>query len=181
VTAVAAGLVGGVLGPFVMASKERRQARAHVAERLETVERSRWALDGVTKAEFRTARTDFAAAALVARVPRTIVERYVELAKLARRLSDRSAEDESGSEHGGGIPSEIDWLVKDAARMVTAHVWAPTRALFLQRLRLRRLAARAASVRTELGPTVPTHWWPNPDPIGHRRSAPATDKTPSWQ
>lgn len=82
VSSLVAALIGGVIAPQITQSKERRAARAVVRERIADVESLRWLEYPYT--DFKRALAALEAAALVARVPRTAVQRYVRASEAAR-------------------------------------------------------------------------------------------------
>ena len=81
-----AGGVGGLVTQYVSRGAERRQARGSVREALSEVERLRWTFDlqDDEVREFRRALRSFASAALVAGMPRRLVDRYEHMAQVSR-------------------------------------------------------------------------------------------------
>ena len=107
-----------------------------------------------------TALHAFGAAALLVGLPRVVVQRYERIATIARWTSDHdprlSPEDEG--DHGG-VPSEVDRLVKAIAEDVLAHAWSPLRARLGARRRAHALGYREGQARAEVGDEVPRAIW----------------------
>jgi len=131
-----AGLAGGAIVPYLTNIRDRRVARAAVAEQLAVVEGARWAGSG-TWAEFIKAITVFEAKAMIAGIPRPVVDHYTRLARVGRATSEADVERTGGIEHSGGIGMKLSEVIKAARDLIVDHVWHPHTAF------LRRTAALA--------------------------------------
>ena len=92
---VAAAGIGSPLTQFVSRSGERRALRTKVREELSTLEWLRWAVADEAEmqrrsAELLSARRRLLSAAMLANVPRKLVEEYGRLALAARESSRKS-------------------------------------------------------------------------------------------
>jgi hypothetical protein len=137
--------VGTVTGQWVGATKDRRAARAEALKALAEVENARWA--GTPEAAhptFRRVLRDLQTAALVARLPRPIVDTYLVLATAGHSLSQQDAEVTPDPEYAGGIDAHLDDLIQDAARLVTDVAWSNGGLRWFRRVHMRhkRLLAR---------------------------------------
>lgn len=146
---VVGGVLGGVAAPYLTSARDRREARARVAEALGHLEQQRWAFNG-SQEDFRTALTAFTGAALVAGLPRGVVERHEHFAGVARWLSQQDYESQPDSHFAGAVPSRVADLVKAHLVLVRRHVWSPWRARLGYRRAVRDLARAEAAVRAEM-------------------------------
>lgn len=135
VTTLATALgVGGIIGQWYGAGKDRRTARAAVLQELAAVERARWwtVEHGADWSKLELTIRNLQSAALIARVPRSAVMPYSQLATAAFQASCDEAE-ERGDPDYAGIPTEIADAVREAAEVVSRAAWSPpaTRWLWL--------------------------------------------------
>ena len=96
--AVAGGLVGGALVPFLSLARDRRSARSSVRLRLAEAERARWARQANrdTDSEIYEILSRLEVEAVVAGIPRSVIELYVVLAEVGYD-SSHSAHSASGA------------------------------------------------------------------------------------
>jgi hypothetical protein len=126
--AAVGAVITAVVGPIVSQRGARRDVRADVLRRVGDVESTRWAETGRDK--FRAATVHLRAAGLVAGANRSLVDRYLYLAHVARRASEVTREQMSQEdlrEYGSSIPASLSELVRDAASLLTEHLWHPYR------------------------------------------------------
>jgi hypothetical protein len=142
--AAVGALITAVVGPTVSQRGARRDVRADVLRRVAEVESTRWA--GESYPEFRTAIIHLRAAALVAVANRRVVDRYLRLANVARRQSERNFDPDS-PEVSGGIPPEISDLVLGAATILTESLWHPYRKRWSVSRQLRTIEDRERALR----------------------------------
>jgi hypothetical protein len=128
-TIVASVLGGGVAGTFVStyvsSTREARAARADLARRILDVEMARW--NYVDFQEFRQAAAALEAAAIIAHVPRPVVQQYLYMARVGRR-TEQIQMDSPGGIPGGAIPSDLAQLIEMAVETLSAQLWHPRRA-----------------------------------------------------
>ncbi len=123
--ALGGAVASSVLGPWIAQSKDRRDVRAEVLRQLALVEQTRWAGPASSWETFRDAVHSLRAAALIAAVPRDLVDRYIRLATIARRKSEESAQLREPEDNAGGIVAGLSDLPRDAAWRHTDHLWHP--------------------------------------------------------
>jgi hypothetical protein len=158
--ALGGALVSSVLGPAIAQRRERRDLRADVLRRLAEVERARWA--PVSADEFRAAVVGLRAAGLVAGVNRQALDRYIFLAAVAWRESDRTWEERGADpETGGGyIEAAFAALVRHIAEVLADHLWHPFRSRPRLQRGLKESASREQAIRDD--PDSETSWRPLP-------------------
>lgn len=147
--ALGGAIVSSVLGPWIVQSRDRREARADVLRQLALVERTRWADRTRSWDAFQDAARGLRASALVAGAPRALVDRYIRLATIARRMSERSAQAAPPEEGGGGIVVGLADLPRDAASRLTDHLWHPRRRGWRLSRDLRELDRKEADFRAD--------------------------------
>jgi hypothetical protein len=144
-------IASSVIGPLIADRGTRRALRGDVLRSLSDVERARWAGGKWEWDDFQAAKHSLRAAALVAGANREVVDRYLRLATVARRSSDRSAEllpEEAG---GGVIQGILETLVSDSATLVVDELWHPHRRRFAIRRRLAQNERDEAAAREKPG------------------------------
>jgi hypothetical protein len=139
---IAAGGVGSLLTQFVSRGGERRSLRAKVRDELSSVEELRWA-GGASAAETEkqgaellAARRRFQSAAMIAHLPKELVELYDQLAIVAFTSSRESLE--KGDELAG-VPVAVGECVTAACDLICDLLWHPTLARPRYRSRFRKL------------------------------------------
>ena len=120
-SALSAAVIGGVIAPQITQAKERRAARADVLNKVRHLERLRWGSNDAR--DFRQAIAAFEYAAIIARLPRSIVTTYVGAAERARSNSDRFI-DEDGKEDWAISIWAAD-AVRDALDKLSLMIWHP--------------------------------------------------------
>jgi len=129
-----AELVGGALGGAIVTSVitpllaqriDRRQHRASALSALGLIEQSRWGDEDFRA--FREAVRKLRTTALVAGADRTLVDRYLLYAQVARQTSDWNVEIADGYPEAAGIPTSLANLVRAAAEALVDHLWHPWR------------------------------------------------------
>lgn len=151
-----AELVGGALGGAIVTSVitpllaqriDRRQHRASALSALGLVEQSRWGdedFDG-----FREAVRKLRTTALVAGADRTLVDRYLHYAQVARQMSDWNVEKAHGYPEAAGIASGLADLVQTAAEALVDHLWHPWRSRIFRARTVRHLDRAVDRVKRE--------------------------------
>jgi hypothetical protein len=122
ISSLGAAVVGGIVAPQLLQSRERRASRAAVREKIAEVEVLRW--EDEPYQEFRKAIAALESAAMIARVPRHPVQEYVRAAEQARHASQV---------HPGGpdgepittLDEEHDELVQGALDRLSRLLWRP--------------------------------------------------------
>jgi hypothetical protein len=145
--ALGGALASSVLGPLISQRRERRDVRADVLRAFGAVERTRWAPR--ERDEFREAVIDLRSSALVAGVDRRVAEAYLQLAQVARRMSENAWEQYPDEEFGGAISSLLGNVIRDAAEMLSEVVWHPHRTRLRTRERLRSLGQHEAALQAD--------------------------------
>jgi hypothetical protein len=139
---IAAGGVGSLLTQFVSRSGERRTLRAKVREELSSMEELRWAVEAseaeteTRRAELHAARRRFHSAAMIAHLPKELVELYDHLAMAAFASSKESVE------HGdelAGVPVAVSECVYAAKELICDLLWHPVLARLTYRSRFKKL------------------------------------------
>jgi hypothetical protein len=117
--------VGSFIGEWYGAGKDRRAARATVLEKLATVEAARWARDSRAVDDRRRADAvrELEIAALTARVPRSAVVTYVQLATAALWWIHIHLESGEERTEPGAISATFHELVVEAAGIVSRAAW----------------------------------------------------------
>ncbi|AZF93608.1 hypothetical protein SEA_EYES_31 [Gordonia phage Eyes] len=142
--------IGSVITQHFAGSRDRRQVRGDVLERLSEVEEARWVPSETapTVDDFLRLLHKFETAALIARLPREAVRQYVSFAFAARSHSSEGVEADKmrgtyDPETSGGLSSNFADVVRDEANEIARLVWNPFRARFKlsARLKRRRVAA----------------------------------------
>jgi hypothetical protein len=144
--------VGTAAAQWVGGSKDRRAARAEALRTLAEVENARWAATPeADHPTFRRAARDFQTAALIARLPRPVVNTYVVLATASHGLSVEDAEVYPDEEVVGSIDGHLDELVRDVARLLTDAAWSSGRLRWFRRAhrRHRRLVSQIDKLSSE--------------------------------
>jgi hypothetical protein len=131
---LSAAVIGGIIAPGILQSRERRAARGAVLERVTDVE-SLWFADEPWR-EFRYAVAKFEAAAIVAGLPQELVRRYVSAAEIARRNSKDDMVD--GGERITYIEPEYADQAKTALEYLGRAIWHPHLTRWSLRMRLMR-------------------------------------------
>lgn len=122
VSSLVAALIGGVIAPQITQSKERREARAVVRERIADVEALRWLEQPYQ--DYKRALAALEAAALVARVPRPVVQRYVRASEAARDVMVEAPGPDG--EDASFLPDGPEALaVASALEGLSAALWHP--------------------------------------------------------
>lgn len=141
-----AELVGGALGGAIVTSVitpllaqriDRRQHRASALSALGLVEQNRWG-DKDFQA-FREAVRKLRTTALVAGADRTLVDRYLLYAQVARQTSDWNVESADGYPEAAGIPTSLANLVPATAEALVDHLWHPWRTRIFRAHTVRQL------------------------------------------
>ncbi|MCB2175189.1 MAG: hypothetical protein KQH57_05240 [Actinomycetales bacterium] len=146
IAALLAAFGFGSLGAAAIGrAREQRGARARVLGALHEVERRRWYdPDGEP---FVAAVMELQAAALVARVPRRLVENYIVAARVAYGLSHDNWEERGGDdEFAAGIASDVANVARMMSRVVADAIWRPWWGRIGARRHLRRMEAAVAAL-----------------------------------
>jgi hypothetical protein len=150
----AAGLgsiLGSLITQFISRGGERRALRAKVREELSTVEQLRWAKDDGPDvrrspeapaareeshaAKLTAARLRLQTAAMMAHLPRGIVEEYDHLALAAYQSSKESLTDRQVA----SVPRPVAECVEAAYQLICDLLWHPVLTRLTYRPRLRKL------------------------------------------
>jgi hypothetical protein len=150
----AAGLgsiLGSLITQFISRGAERRALRAKVREELSTVEQLRWATDAGPHvqrspeapaalgeshaATLAAARLRLQTAAMMAHLPRGIVEEYDHLALAAYQSSKESLTDRQVA----SVPRPVAECVEAAYQLICDLLWHPVLTRLTYRPRLRKL------------------------------------------
>lgn len=117
---LAAAGVGGIVAQHLSLSVERRQVRGSVREALSEVERLRWTLDlkDDDAREFRGALSSFKSAALIAGMPRRLVDRYEHMAQVSRFVTARKLKAQDVAADHMTLDMELDACVEQAHQLV---------------------------------------------------------------
>ena len=142
-------VASSVLGRWLAQARDRRQVRADVLRQLSRVEHVRWASAASSWEAFQDAVHGLRAAALVAGAPRPLVDQYVRLATIARRMSERSAEIRPPEDGGGSISAGLSDLPRDAAGRLTDHLWHPWRSRWRLSRDVDAIARKEAAFRDD--------------------------------
>jgi hypothetical protein len=124
----AAGGVGSLLTQAVSRSGERRTLRAKVREELWNVEVLRWAVEADQEttqkqsADLRSARRRLHSAAMLAHLPRELIEKYDQLALAALA----SSKDSLARGEPNGVPGVVNDCVLAAYGLICDLLWRPT-------------------------------------------------------
>ena len=119
---VGGGIVGSLVSTYVTSGREGRQARAKVRECLFDTEDTRWT-DTDYKL-FRQASSRLEAAALIAKVPRSLIRRYIYLAEVAH-YTQLAKEKADPSYPPRGLPIDLAVLVDFTIAILVGHLWRP--------------------------------------------------------
>lgn len=123
-TSLVAAVIGGVIAPQITQARERRAARALVRERVADVESLRWL--EYPYPEYRRALAALEAAALIARVPRIAVRRYVQAAYAARSAMREAPGAGPNGEDASYLPEGPEARAHAAALdQLSASLWHP--------------------------------------------------------
>lgn len=137
-----AGGVGGIVTQYISRGVERRQARGSVRDALSEVERLRWTFDlkDDEVIEFRRALRSFASAALVAGMPRRLVDRYEHMAQVSRFATRLKFQNQNvtSAEHMT-LDAELEQCVEKAHQLVADYLWHPLLARLLLSRELKNL------------------------------------------
>lgn len=133
----AGGLFTGLVGPYLLRYAERRQARANVHRALVDVERLREAKVDSDHNEFNRAVRELEATALIAGLPRDLVQAYTALAETYWRAS--SLEMDAWGFGKQRMPMQLSYCVGKAAETLTDAAWQPLLARATQRRRYNKL------------------------------------------
>jgi hypothetical protein len=144
--AVGGALITGLIGPYVIQSKDRRVARAEVFKAIRKVESSRWGDEELPT--LRSHMADLRAAALVARADRRITEYYTHVALISHNSGEQEYDDEGKSINM--VPSPIGDLVNDALETYMLTLWHPVRTYFTRGLLLKRLKKKELLVKERI-------------------------------
>lgn len=130
--------IGSFVGQYLIGSQQRRQLRSEVLKHLAHTENARWAPDESGDPKFRESMRELETAAMVARIPRKVIDQYKVFAYAAWWLSRESWDSHPFSESGGGlIAGDFAAIVRDAAAEVSKSAWSPWAAKFGQAPRLK--------------------------------------------
>lgn len=120
--------LGSLLTMAVSMREQKRQFRASVITAVGRVEDARWASEA--SSNFSTAAHELQTAALMAGLPREVVQAYLILAQAA--FSESWADfEEKGVEglYPGSIHPDHSNIVRRAAELIIQQVWSPWRSL----------------------------------------------------
>jgi hypothetical protein len=164
-TAVGVGsILGSLITQFVSRSGERRALRAKVREELSIVEELRWAkadppevrrspssaavLRNQRAADLAAARLRLHTAAMLAHLPRGLVEEYDRLALAAHQSSRESL----AAHQEASVPGPVSDCVKAARQLMCDLLWHPVLTRLTYRWRFKKLQKLVAKNReTEAG------------------------------
>lgn len=145
-------------------SGERRQARGNVRAALSEVERHRWArdLDTIEWLAFSGALTLFVSAALVAGMPRQLVDSYERMAQVSRFVTAGRLRDGEPPEQVG-IEAEVSDCIEFAHRLVASYLWRPFWTRLVLRRELKKLdkLVEKATEDTGDGRALRYKYWPS--------------------
>lgn len=120
---------GTAIGNYLGAGRGRREVRSNALNCLAATETSRFTgHSGLPDApNFQAALRDFETAALIARIPRPVVQHYLAFAQAAQGLSREDFEEKGGDEDQGAgmVDADFDKLVRRSAEIVTGLAWRP--------------------------------------------------------
>jgi hypothetical protein len=133
--ALGGAIVQSIVGPLVMNGSARRDIRATVLRRIGEVERRRWA-PGSWDALLESAAA-LSAEALVAGMPRDLVDVYVAAARASFLTGEQMMEDQD--EDRGCIPPDLAHVCRRSADLVIRAAWHPKRTRITRRHALSRL------------------------------------------
>jgi hypothetical protein len=145
---LAAGGVGGLIVQYVGKGPDRRAARADVRKALSAVEIGRWNTPADREQDdFSDQLRTLMTSAMVAQLPRSVVDRYIYAAQAARAalVEARKAEPDLAS-YRVGLSREINDYVNAVRDLLVDHLWRPN----LEKLRLRRRLQALDATRTAL-------------------------------
>lgn len=156
--------VGGIVVQYLSRSAERRQARGQVREALSEVERLRWTFDLRVDdwREFRGALRSFVSAALVAGMPRRLVDRYERMAQVSRSVTARMLKAQNvTSADQVTINAELSECIERTHELVADYLWRPVRSRLLLKRGLKKLdALEEEAQQTEYGRALRHKYWP---------------------
>lgn len=116
---------GGLIGQWYGGGKDRRSTRAGVLKALSEVEHARWYSDrdpqGVER--LRAAIRELESASLIARVPRSVVVPYAQLAHVGWEIT-AEADDRRGDPEYASQTMAVSDLVRDSAETVSRAAWS---------------------------------------------------------
>ncbi len=150
------------ISPQLAQTKERRSARATVREKLGEVDALRWS--GESYLDFRRATVALESAAIMARVPRKSVQRYIKAAVAARQASEILPVGPEG-ELDGAVDTAHDQAVMAALDDVSRRLWHPWVAMLVHHL--------GNSPAGHLLPASTAHWPVARSVDGRRSPCPA--------
>jgi hypothetical protein len=119
---VGGGIVGSFVSAYLTSGREGRAARAKVRECIFETENTRWADADYQK--FHEALSKLEAAALIAKAPRELVERYVWLAEVAH-YTEVAQRRENEFFPPRSLPLPLAALVRMSVEELTNHLWHP--------------------------------------------------------
>lgn len=142
VALLAAFGLGSVFTALIASAREKRVARGRVLRAISELEELRWYRPNHRHAS--EAAGAVRAEALVAKVPRTIVELYTSLALGAAKASENDwAKSENPDDFfAGAISFKLSMLTRDAAQLMVDTVWRPARSWRGRGQALRQLEER---------------------------------------
>jgi hypothetical protein len=135
--------VATIISQWFASGKDRRTSRAAVLTELAAVEAARWPSHSGTDVEditrLRAAIRQLETAALIARLPRRAIVRYVQLSTACLHFTLEEVE-RYGDPEAAALPQALYDLLLDAAEIVSRVAWSSraTRWLWLSR-QLRKL------------------------------------------
>ncbi|WP_234582404.1 hypothetical protein [Micromonospora sp. MH99] len=159
-------VVGGTLVPYLTHAREKRTARSAVRQQLSDLEQKRWAAskDDAAEKEFERAAERFEAEAISSGLPRSVVELYVQLA----RVSFYTTQETFGEYHvvgadgpvvGGSLHGDTATVVEAARDLVVDSIWRPAYSSVTRGRRIRAVRATVkAVIDSEDGETVWDTW-----------------------
>lgn len=122
--------LGTIVSQVVLGGSARRTLRADVLRALAQCEKDRWVTSkAAQQIDFRATINDFRATAMIAQLPRALVERYVLLAEAAQRLSREDFDEKDGEPQlfAGSITGDLSTATSDAAESISDAAWHPLR------------------------------------------------------
>ena len=140
ITEVVSGAVGGaviqsIIAPALLNSRARRDLRAQVLRRIGDVERRRWVPR--TWDELNESLAGLTADALVANMPRDLVDIYAAASRASLLASEASAEEDI--EGNGYIPSRLADFCRACSEAIVRAAWHPHRSRWVPGSRLTQL------------------------------------------
>jgi hypothetical protein len=157
---LAAAGIGGILAQYVGKGSERRAARAEVLQALRVVDTARWNIPTEGDDEFSDQLRALKTSAMIAQVPRRLVDEYgygAQATRVARMEAHKYDPDSVG------LNREFSDYVDEVRDLLVGYLWQPWLARLRLGTRLPALEAKRRELRGDMtgpGRYLGYEYWP---------------------